>query len=50
MSFCPRAPTWGILAPQNGSFEIPKIGTPTILGAHNFVCKPLIEMRFKTKL
>jgi hypothetical protein len=42
MSFCPRTPKWGP--------EIPKIGTPTTLGAHNFVCRPSIEMRFKSKL
>jgi hypothetical protein len=29
--------------------EIPKVGTPAILGPHNFVCKPLIEMRYKEK-
>jgi hypothetical protein len=34
----------------NGSLKIPKVGTSTTLGAHNFVCRPLIEMRFKTKL
>jgi hypothetical protein len=34
----------------SGSPEIPKVGTPTTLGAHNFVFRPLIEMRFKTKL
>jgi hypothetical protein len=28
----------------------PKIGTPMTLEAHNFVCRPLIEMRSKTKL
>ncbi len=31
----------------NGSPEIPKVGTPTTLGPHNFVCRPLIEMRLK---
>jgi hypothetical protein len=30
--------------------EIPKIGTPDILEAHNFLCRPPIEVRFKTKL
>ncbi len=34
----------------SGSPEIPKVGTFVTLGAHNFVCIPLIEMRFKTKL
>jgi hypothetical protein len=31
----------------SGSFEIPKVGTPTTLGGHNFMCRPLIEMRTK---
>ncbi len=35
MSFCP---------------ETPKVGTLVILGAYNFMCKPLIEMRSKAKL
>jgi len=35
MSFCP---------------EIPEIGTPTTLEAHNFVCIPLIEVRYEEKL
>jgi hypothetical protein len=30
--------------------EIPKVGTSTTLGAHNFACKPLIEMRYKANL
>jgi hypothetical protein len=30
--------------------EIHKIETPSILGAHNFVCKPLIEMMSQAKL
>ncbi len=30
--------------------QIPTTGTPATLGAHNFVCKPLIEMRSKAKL
>jgi hypothetical protein len=29
--------------------EIPEIGTPTTLEAHNFLCKPLIEVRCKAK-
>jgi hypothetical protein len=33
MSFCLRSP------------EIPKIETPATLEAHNFMCKPLIEVR-----
>ncbi len=32
------------------SLEIPKIGTLVILVAHNFVCKPPIEVRSKAKL
>jgi hypothetical protein len=42
MSFCPRT--------SSGSPEILKIGTPMTLAAHNFVCKPLIDVRSKTKL
>jgi hypothetical protein len=30
--------------------EIPKVGTPTTLGPHNFMCRPLIEMKSKAKL
>jgi hypothetical protein len=30
--------------------EIAKVGTPTTLGRHNFACRPMIEMRSKTKL
>ncbi len=40
MSFCP-----GTLTPK-----ILEIGTPTTLEAHNFLCRPLIEVRFKEKL
>ncbi len=32
-----------------GSPEIPKIGTPAILEAHNFVCRPSIEVRSEAK-
>jgi len=32
---------------QVGSFEIPKVGTPLTLGAHNFVCILPIEMMYK---
>jgi hypothetical protein len=42
MSFCPETP--------NGNPKIPKIGSPVILGAHNFVCKPPIKMIFRTNL
>jgi len=45
------APKWhfvpGLLS---GSLEIPKVGTSATLGAHNFIYKPSIEMRFKAKL
>jgi len=34
----------------NGSPEIPKVGTSTSLGAHNFVYRPPIEMRSQEKL
>jgi len=40
--FVPRLP--------NRSFEITKVGTPMTLGAHNFECRPLIEMMSKAKL
>ncbi len=41
MSFCPGIPK---------CLEILKIGTPATLEAHNFMCKPLIEVRYQTKL
>ncbi len=34
----------------NGSPEIPTIGTPATLEAHNFLCRPPIAMRSKAKL
>jgi hypothetical protein len=34
----------------SGSPEIPTVGTFTILGVHNFACKPAIAMRSKAKL
>ncbi len=40
MSFCLKTPKW--------EFEIPKVGTLTTLGAHNFMYRPPIEMRFPT--
>jgi len=40
MSFCP-----GTLGLPNGSLKIPEIGIPMILEAHNFACKPLIQLR-----
>jgi hypothetical protein len=39
-----------VLRLPNGNLEIPKIKTPIILEAHNFVCEPSIEMKFKEKL
>jgi hypothetical protein len=35
---------------QAESPKIPKIGTFATLEAHNFLCRPLIEVRFKEKL
>ncbi len=35
---------------SSGSPKIPMVGTLVILGAHNFVCRILIRMRFKAKL
>ncbi len=42
MSFCPETPS------ENP--KISKIGSPVILGAHNFVCKPPIEMISRANL
>ncbi len=42
MSFCPGTPKW--------ESHIPKIGTFTTLGTHNFVWKPSIEVKFKAEL
>ncbi len=41
--------SFGLRLP-NKSLEVPEIGIPMTLEAHNFVCKPLIEMRFEAKL
>ncbi len=35
---------------QVGNPKIPEIKTPTALEANNFLCKPLIEVRYKEKL
>ncbi len=43
MSFCPQTPKFG-------SPEISKVESPATLRAHNFVCKPPIEMRSKERL
>jgi hypothetical protein len=42
IAFCPRTPKWESRNSQ--------VGTLVILGPHNFVYKPLIEMRSKAKL
>jgi hypothetical protein len=42
MAFCLGIPKW--------VSEIFKVGIPTTLGPHNFMCRPLIEMRFEAKL
>jgi hypothetical protein len=39
-----------VLGLLSGSLEIPKVRILATFGAHNFVCKPLIEMRSKAKL
>jgi hypothetical protein len=39
-----------VLGLPSWSPEILEIGTSTTLQAHNFVCRPLIEMRFKEML
>jgi hypothetical protein len=39
-------PKWGC---DIKSPKIPKIGSLAILKAHNFFCKPSIEVRFKPK-
>jgi len=33
----------------SGNPRIPKIGTPTTLGAHKFVYRPPIEVRYEEK-
>jgi hypothetical protein len=44
-----RPPSKWFFVPKflSGSPEIPKVGTPTTLGAHNFVCRPPIEWSLK---
>jgi len=39
-----------VLAFPSGSPGIPTVGAPRTLGAHNFVCRAQIEMRFEAKL
>jgi hypothetical protein len=39
-----------VLGLLNESFKILKIGTPMTLEAHNFVCRPAIEVRYEAKL
>ncbi len=50
MAMGPASKCHFVLGLLNGNPEIPKVGTPLTLGAHNFVCKPLIEMRSKENL
>ncbi len=45
MSFCPGTQVGSLEIP-----EIPEIGIPTTLDAYNFLCKPPIEVKSKTKL
>jgi len=40
----------GVSKFPSGSSEIPKHGTHATLGAHNFVCRPPIEMSSEAKL
>jgi hypothetical protein len=39
-----------VLGLPSWSFEIPEIGTPTTLKAHNLFFGPPIEMKYETKL
>jgi hypothetical protein len=39
-----------VLGLPNGSPKISKVGTLATLGPHNFMCKPLIELRCEAKL
>jgi len=39
-----------VLGLPSGNPEIPIVGTLAILGAHNFVCRPFIEMMSEEKL
>jgi hypothetical protein len=39
-----------VLGLPSWNLEIPKVATFGTLGAHNFLCKPPIEMRFEAKL
>ncbi len=39
-----------VLGLPNGSPEIAEIGIPATLRAHNFACRPPIEMSFEAKL
>jgi hypothetical protein len=53
--FCvwPRGQNPNVILSQDsqvGSPEIPEIGPPKTLEAHNFLWKKTIEMRFETKL
>jgi hypothetical protein len=48
--FKPTSKWHFVLGLPNESPEIPKVGTPTTLGPHNFVWKPHIEMRSRENL
>jgi len=50
LSMRPTSKWHFVLGLPSGSFEIPKVKTFVTLGPHNFVCRPPIEMRSKTKL
>jgi hypothetical protein len=45
---------WGlqpnVILSQDSQVGSPEIGTPVTLEAHNFLCKPLIEISYKEKL
>jgi hypothetical protein len=43
MSFCSRTPNLGLP-------KFPKLELLQILKVHNFLCRPLIEVRFEAKL
>jgi hypothetical protein len=47
LSMRPTSKWHFVLGLLNRNPEIPRVGTPMTLGAHNFVCRPWIEMRFK---
>jgi hypothetical protein len=46
----PTPKCYFVLGFPSESLEILIVGTLATLGAHNFVCKPSIEMKFEAKL